>query len=281
MRPNQQESIMDTNAPSKPAAKPAGSSGFRSETVTHVTHWTDRLFSFRTTRDPGFRFISGQFAMLGLEVDGKPLLRAYSMASAHHEEELEFFSIKVQDGQLTSRLQHLREGDQVLMGRKATGTLVQDSLTAGTTLYLLATGTGIAPFVSIIKDPETYDRFEHVVFVHGCRSVADLAYTNQVLATLRADEHMGELVAEKLLYLPTVTREAFATTGRISTLLRSGQLAEAVGLPPIDVARDRMMLCGSPAMLTEVTGLLIERGFAEGSHSSPGQFVVEKAFVEK
>jgi ferredoxin--NADP+ reductase len=259
----------------------AGTSALRRETVTQVRHWTDRLFSFRTTRDPGFRFTSGQFAMVGIEVAGRPLLRAYSMASAHHEPELEFFSIKVADGMLTSRLQHLREGDEILMGRKATGTLVQDSLTAGTTLFLLATGTGVAPFVSIVKDPETYDRFRHIVFVHGCRHVQDLAYTDHVLAALRDDEHMGEVVRDQLRYLPTVTREPFTTNGRISTLLQSGQLPSALGLPPLDPASDRLMLCGSPAMLSEVTGLLTARGFAEGSHSRPGQFVVEKAFVEK
>lgn len=262
-------------------SKDATISALRTETVTAVTHWTDRLFSFRTTRDPGFRFTSGQFAMVGLTVDGRNLLRAYSMASAHHEPELEFFSIKVADGPLTSRLQHLRQGDAILMGRKATGTLVQDSLTAGSTLFLLATGTGVAPFVSIVKDPETYDRFRRIVFVHGCRHVADLAYTDRVLADLRADEHMGEMAREQLLYMPTVTREPFATTGRISTLLRSGQLPAALGLPPLDPAGDRVMLCGSPAMLAEVTGLLTGLGFAEGSHSRPGQFVVEKAFVEK
>ena len=249
-------------------------SNTNTETVLGVRHWTDTLFSFRTTRDPSFRFLSGQFAMIGLEVGGKPLMRAYSMACAHYDPELEFFSIKVQDGPLTSRLQRVQPGDTILVGRKAVGTLVQDSLTPGRTLYLLGTGTGLAPFVSVIKDPEVYDRFEHVVLVHGCRFVAELAYGEDVVRGVEDDEMLGELVRGKLLYYPTVTREPFRHRGRITALLGDGVLPADLGLPPLDVANDRAMLCGSPDFLTE-------RGFTEGSHSQAGEFVVEKAFVEK
>ena len=256
-------------------------SAFHTETVTGVRHWTDHLFSFTTTRDPSFRFLNGQFAMIGLQVNGKPLLRAYSMASANYEERLEFFSIKVADGPLTSRLQHLKEGDPVLIGRKATGTLVQDSLTPGETVYLLGTGTGLAPFASIVKDPEVYDRFRHVVLVHGCRTVAELGYGEEIVRSLPENEHIGDLVRDKLLYYPTVTREPFRNRGRITELLASGKLPADLGLSALDPRTDRLMLCGSPAMLQDVTVLLDERGFTEGSHSRPGQYVIEKAFVEK
>ena len=216
-------------------------SNLLAETVTGVRHWTDTLFSFTATRDPAFRFLSGQFTMIGMEVDGKPLLRAYSMASAQWDEQLEFFSIKVPDGPLTSRLQHLKPGDPLLVGRKAVGTLVQDSLTPGRTLYLLGTGTGLAPFASIIRDPDVYDRFERIVLVHGCREVAE-----------PKDELMGELVRDKLLYYPTVTREPFRNRGRITTLLETNKLTADLGLDPIDPAGDRMMLCGSPAFLADM-----------------------------
>ena len=256
-------------------------SNLNTETVLDVRHWTPSLFSFRTTRDPSFRFLSGQFAMIGLDLNGKPLLRAYSMASAHYEEELEFFSIKVPDGPLTSHLQHLRPGDAILVGRKATGTLVQDSLTPGRTLYLLGTGTGLAPFVSIIKDPDVYDRFEHVVLVHGCRQIAELTYGEKIVQALPENELIGDIVRGKLLYYPTVTREPFRNHGRITNLLATDKLPCDLGLPPLSVADDRLMLCGSPAMLADMTGLLRDRGFTEGSHSVPGEYVVEKAFVER
>ncbi len=254
---------------------------FNSETILSVQHWTDRLFSFTTTRDPGFRFINGQFTMIGLEIEGRPLLRAYSMCSANHEDRLAFFSIKVPDGPLTSRLQHLREGDALLVGRKPVGTLVQDSLLPGRTLYLLGTGTGIAPFVSIIKDPDVYDRFATIVLVHGCREVAELGYGAQVVETLRNDEVFGPLAEAQLRYYPTVTREAFRNTGRISTLMATGKLQDDLGLPPLDPAADRVMLCGSPDMLNDLSTLLTARGFTEGSHAASGEFVIEKAFVEK
>jgi ferredoxin--NADP+ reductase len=239
------------------------------------------LFSFTATRDPSFRFISGQFTMIGLEVDGRPLLRAYSMCNAHHEENLEFFSIKVASGALTSRLQHLREGDTILVGRKPTGTLVQHNLLPGKILYLLGTGTGLAPFMSIIKDPETYELYERIVLVHGCREVAELGYGELVVNRLMEDEFFGEIARQKLLYYPTVTREVFRNTGRITTLLESGKLRSDLGLPPLDLASDRVMLCGSPEMLKDLNGLLKARGFVEGNHIEAGHYVIEKAFVEK
>ncbi len=256
-------------------------SNFYSETVLSVRHWTDTLFSFTATRDPSFRFISGQFTMIGLEVDGRPLLRAYSMCNAHHEENLEFFSIKVASGALTSRLQHLREGDTILVGRKPTGTLVQHNLLPGKILYLLGTGTGLAPFMSIIKDPETYELYERIVLVHGCREVAELGYGELVVNRLMEDEFFGEIARQKLLYYPTVTREVFRNTGRITTLLESGKLRSDLGLPPLDLASDRVMLCGSPEMLKDLNGLLKARGFVEGNHIEAGHYVIEKAFVEK
>ena len=251
------------------------------ERVLSVCHWTDSLFSFTATRDSSFRFRNGQFTMLGIEIDGRPLLRAYSMASANYEERLEFFSIKVPDGPLTSRLQRIREGDAILIGRKATGTLVQDNLLPGTTLYLLATGTGLAPFASIVKDPETYDRFDKVVLVHGCRQVAELAYGETLINQLPRNEFFGDVVREKLVYYPTVTREPFHNRGRITDLIASGALFRDTGQPPLDVACDRLMLCGSPPMLADLRTLLVERGFSEGNHSEPGHFVIEKAFVER
>ncbi|MFG1209582.1 ferredoxin--NADP reductase [Xanthobacter flavus] len=256
-------------------------SNFNEETVTSVHHWTDNLFSFTCTRDPGLRFLNGQFTMIGLLVDGKPLLRAYSMASANYEEELQFFSIKVQNGPLTSRLQHLKVGDKILVGRKPTGTLVQDSLLPGKRLYLLSTGTGLAPFLSVVKDPEAYDRFEKVILIHGTRTVAELAYDAYLTKTLPNDEILGEEVKAKLVYYPTVTREPFRNQGRITDLITSGKLVADLGLPVMSPEEDRLMLCGSPQMLKDVVDLLESRGFAEGSQSAPGHYVIEKAFVER
>ena len=256
-------------------------SNFNEETVTSVHHWTDNLFSFTCTRDPGLRFLNGQFTMIGLRVDGKPLLRAYSMASANYEEELQFFSIKVQNGPLTSRLQHLKVGDKILVGRKPTGTLVQDSLLPGKRLYLLSTGTGLAPFLSVVKDPEAYDRFEKVILIHGTRTVAELAYDEYLTKTLPDDEILGEEVKAKLVYYPTVTREPFRNQGRITDLITSGKLFSDLGMPVMSPEEDRLMLCGSPAMLKDVVELLESRGFTEGSQSAPGHYVIEKAFVER
>jgi ferredoxin--NADP+ reductase len=256
-------------------------SGFMQERVLDVRHWTDELFSFSTTRNPSFRFQNGQFTMIGLEVDGRPLLRAYSMASANHEDQLEFFSIKVPDGPLTSRLQHVQPGDPIFVSRKATGTLVLDNLLPGRHLYLLGTGTGLAPFLSIVKDPETYERFEHVVLLHGCRQVSELAYGEGIVGELPKDEFLGGLVAPKLIYYPTVTREPFRNRGRITDLIASAKLFEEVGLEPIDPDLDRLMLCGSPRMIADTRRLLDERGFVEGHHGGPGHYVIEKAFVER
>jgi len=256
-------------------------SAFYREKVLSVRHWTDTLFSFTATRDTAFRFQNGQFAMIGLEVDGRPLMRAYSMASANHEDELEFFSIKVADGPLTSRLQKIREGDIILVGRKATGTLVADNLIPGRRLLLLSTGTGLAPFASLIKDPDVYDKFESIVLVHGCRQVSELAYGEELVAKLHDDEIFGPLLAEKLIYYPTVTREPFRNRGRITDLITSEQLFNDIGQSPLDIADDRIMMCGSPAMLEELRQMFEARGFVEGSHGEPGHFVIEKAFVER
>jgi ferredoxin--NADP+ reductase len=250
------------------------------EQVTDVHHWTDNLFSFKTTRDPGFRFKSGYFTMIGLEQEGRPLLRAYSMASAHYEEELEFFSIKVPDGPLTSRLQHLAVGDEILVNNKATGTLVEDNLLPGKHLYLIATGTGLAPFLSIIRDPEIYENFDKVILTHGCRFVDELAYRDIITNHLPNNEYFGDLIREKLVYYPTVTREKFQTNGRLTDLLRLGRLAKDVGLPPLNPADDRFMICGSPSMLKELTSLLDGAGFRETRNGEIGHYVVERAFVE-
>jgi ferredoxin--NADP+ reductase len=256
-------------------------SALNREQVLSVRHWTDTLFSFTTTRDASFRFQSGQFAMMGLEVEGRPLLRAYSMASAHYEDNLEFFSIKVPDGPLTSRLQNIREGDTILVGRKATGTLILDNLLPGSRLLLLSTGTGLAPFVSLVKDPDVYERYESIVLVHGCRQVSELAYGEEVVERLRNDEIFGEMLDGKLHYYPTVTREPFRNRGRITDLISSGKLFDDIGQDRLSVETDRVMLCGSPAMLEDLRVMFEAEGFSEGNHSEPGHFVVEKAFVER
>ena len=263
------------------AAAPKIPAAFHGETVTWVHHWTDRLFSFRCTRNEGFRFVAGQFAMIGLMVEGKPLVRAYSMVSAPWEEGLEFLSIKVQRGPLTSRLQHVKPGDTVLIGRKPTGTLLTENLLPGRTLWLFSTGTGIAPFMSLIREPEVYDRFERVVLAHTVRQVDELAYRNLISQELHEHELLGELVAGKLLYYPSVTREVFQTQGRITALVESGRIFDDLGLPPLSPESDRVMLCGSEAMNADVSALLEARGFAEGSNHEPGSYVVEKAFVTK
>ncbi|PLZ02298.1 ferredoxin--NADP(+) reductase [Burkholderia sp. WAC0059] len=254
-------------------------SNLTTQTVLSVHHWTDTLFSFTCTRDPGLRFENGQFTMVGLEVDGKPLIRAYSMASANYEEHLEFLSIKVQDGPLTSRLQHLKVGDQVLIGKKPTGTLMADNLVPGKTLWLLSTGTGLAPFMSIIKDPDVYDRYEKVVLTHTCRFVDELAYKEYISEDLRNHEYLGEIVREKLLYYPTVTRETFQNRGRITELIETKKLFADLNVEPFSAKNDRVMLCGSPHMLRDTRELLDNLGFREGSNNEPGHYVVEKAFV--
>jgi ferredoxin/flavodoxin---NADP+ reductase len=252
---------------------------FHTETVLEVRHWTDRLFSFRTTRAPSFRFQSGQFTMMGLEVDGKPLTRAYSMACAHYDDTLEFFSIKVPDGPLTSRLQHLKAGDRILVGRKAVGTLLFDSLLPGKRLWLLSTGTGLAPFLSIVQDPEAYERYEQVILFHGVRQSEELAYAEFIEEHLPKHELIGEMAANQLVYYPSVTRESAKNQGRITDLIRSGKIFADLGLPLFSPENDRIMLCGSPEMLAETKDLLKSMGFEEGSHSKAGHFVVERAFV--
>ncbi|HEY4251609.1 MAG TPA: ferredoxin--NADP reductase [Roseomonas sp.] len=268
---------MNQIAPEKPAIPAA----YFGERVLSVHHWTDRLFSFRTSRDPTLRFRAGEFAMIGLMVNGKPLVRAYSLASAPWQEELEFLSIKVQDGPLTSRLQHIQPGDTVLIGKKPVGTLVLDNLAPGKTLWLVATGTGLAPFLSLIREPEAYDRFERIVVSHTVRDVAELAYRDFIGRELAEDALLGELVAGKLIYYPSVTREAFPVQGRITALIESGRIFADLGLPPLDPAHDRVMLCGSEAMNADMKALLEARGFEEGANNRPASFVVEKAFVTK
>ncbi len=251
------------------------------ETVTAVHHWNDTLFSFRTTRDPGFRFKNGHFTMIGLQLEDRPLLRAYSIASANYEEEMEFFSIKVPDGPLTSKLQRLKVGDKILVSRKPTGTLVADNLLPGRNLWLLSTGTGLAPFMSIIKDPDIYERFDKVILTHGVRHVSELAYADYISAELPQNEFFGDLVKDKLLYYPTVTREPFRNQGRLTDLLATGKLEADLGLAPISVEHDRFMLCGSPAMLKDLTELLDQRGFRESRQGEVHEYVIERAFVEK
>jgi ferredoxin--NADP+ reductase len=251
------------------------------ERVLSVHHWTDTLFSFTCTRDPSFRFKSGQFTMIGLPVDGRPLLRAYSMVSGHWEETLEFLSIKVPDGPLTSRLQHMKVGDTVLIGRKPVGTLLTDSLLPGRNLYMLATGTGLAPFMSLIRDPDTYEHYERVIVVHGCRNKGELAYDHLISTELPHHELLGELVRDKLMYYPTVTREVFRHQGRVTDLMFTGKLQADLGLAPIDREHDRIMLCGSPGLLADYGVWLKDGNWLEGSNSVRGQYVIEKAFVEK
>ena len=256
------------------------SSKYQHETVTSVHHWNETLFSFTTTRDPGFRYKNGFFTMIGLEGETRPLVRAYSMVSANHEEQLEFFSIKVQDGALTSRLQHLQVGDKVLVGAKPTGTLVAENLLAGKHLYLFGTGTGLAPFMSIIKDPEVYDLYDKIILVHGVRYISELAYQQYITRELPEHEFLGEYVAGKLLYYPTVTREPYRYNGRITDLLISGRMQKDLGLPALSVDADRFMLCGSPSMLKDTCGILDSMGFTEARHGDQGHYVIERAFVE-
>ncbi|MBU4610822.1 ferredoxin--NADP reductase [Achromobacter sp. GG226] len=255
---------------------------FNTERVLSVHHWNDTLFSFKTTRDPALRFHNGHFVMIGLEVNGKPLMRAYSIASANYEENLEFLSIKVQDGPLTSRLQHLKEGDEILVSRKPVGTLVADDLNPGKNLFLFGTGTGLAPFMSIVKDPEVYERFEKVILVHGVRWVSELAYADFLQEELPGNEFFGDVVRDKLVYYPTVTREEFRNRGRITDLIKSGKLCQDIGLPALNPETDRAMLCGSPHMLADVSALLDGLGFkVSPGTGQPGDYVVERAFVEK
>ncbi len=250
------------------------------QTVTSVQHWTDSLFSFRVTRPASLRFRSGEFVMIGLlKDDGRPLLRAYSIASPNWDDELEFYSIKVADGPLTSRLQHIEPGDQIILRPKPVGTLVHDALLPGKRLYMFSTGTGIAPFASLVRDPETFDKFDQVILTHTCRDVADLAYGRELIEGLTNDPLIGEMVEGKLLYYPTTTREHSPRMGRITTHLRDGTLARELGLPPISAETDRAMVCGSMGLNTDMKQILEEAGLSEGANSEPAEYVVEKAFV--
>jgi len=252
------------------------------ERVLTVRHWTDTQFTFTTTRDRGLRFENGQFVMVGLAVAERPLLRAYSIASANHEEHLEFLSIKMPDGPLTSRLQHVRAGDEILVSRKPTGTLVLQDLRPGKRLYLLSTGTGAAPFMSVIKDPEVYERFEHIVFVHGVRWARETAVVRHQIEMLRTHELLGAGVRARLRYHPAVTREPHANRGRLTTLIEAGRLARDLGLPVLDPALDRVMVCGSQAMLTDTCALLDARGFTLSPHiGAAGDYLIERAFVTR
>ncbi|MBL8565382.1 MAG: ferredoxin--NADP reductase [Hyphomicrobiaceae bacterium] len=257
-------------------------SNFNEETVLSVHHWTDTLFSFTTSRTPSFRFENGQFTMMGITNEtGRPLVRAYSMVSTNYDDKLEFLSIKVPDGPLTSRLQHIVPGDRILVSKKPTGTLLIDNLEPGRNLYLFSTGTGLAPFMSIVRDPETYARFEKVILVHGCRHIAELAYGELISRELPDNEFIGDMVRGQLIYYPTVTREPFENRGRITDIVENGRLFSDISLPVMEPSADRAMLCGSPQMLDSMTALLETRGFVEGSSGKPGQYVIEKAFVER
>ncbi|MGE5546346.1 MAG: ferredoxin--NADP reductase [Solirubrobacterales bacterium] len=257
------------------------SSNLLEKTVLDVQHWTDTLFTLKLSRDPGFRFDNGQFAMIGLMVDGRPLMRAYSMVSANYEEHLEFLSIKVPNGPLTSRLQHVKPGDTILVNKKTTGTLILDNLLPGKRLYLLATGTGLAPFLSIVKDPETYERYDQIILTHTVRHVRDLVYEDFLRRELPANDFFGDAAREKLAYYPTVTREPFPTQGRITDLAKSGKLFADLKVPAFDPESDRVMICGNPQMMNEMADHLDSQGFTQGSHAGAGHYVIEKAFAEK
>jgi len=251
------------------------------EKVIDVHHWSDTLFTIKTTRDRSLRFRNGEFAMMGMEVNGRPLMRAHTMASSQYEDHLEFYSIKVQHGDLTTRLQHIKEGDHLLVSKKPTGTLLWDRLKPGKHLYLLSTGTGLAPFLSIIKDPEVYEHFEKVILVHGCRYINELTYQRLITHELMHNEYFGNSVKEKLIYYPAVTREPFKNYGRITSLLETGKLIEDIGTPALNVEDDRFMLCGSPSMLKSLTEILIDLGFSETRRNDLGEYVIERAFIEK
>ncbi len=269
--------VSETAAADKPVVNPKLASV---EKVLSVHHYTDRLFKFRTTRPQTFRFRSGEFVMIGLlQEDGRPLLRAYSVASPNWDEELEFFSIKVPDGPLTSKLQKIQPGDDILLGKKPTGTLVLDALTPGKRLYMFSTGTGFAPFASLMRDPETYEKFEEVIITHTCRQVDELAYSRELAEGLINDPLIGEMAQGKLRLYTTCTREEHAHMGRITDLIESGKLFSDLGVPPLDPATDRGMICGSMEMIKDTAARLEKAGLTEGSNNAPAEFVIEKAFA--
>jgi len=250
------------------------------QTVTSVTHWTDSLFSFRLTRPQSLRFRSGEFVMIGLPDDtGKPILRAYSIASPSWDDELEFYSIKVADGPLTSRLQHIQPGEPVILRPKPVGTLVLDALAPGRRLFMMATGTGIAPFASLLRDPETYEKFDEIILTHTCRNAAELAYGKQLVEALPGDPLVGEEVSAKVKYYPTTTRESSANQGRITDLITSGKFVADLGIPSFAAETDRVMICGSMGFNLDMRAIFSDLKFVEGSNSRPADFVLEKAFV--
>ena len=253
--------------------------GVFAETVTYVRHYTDRLFGFRMTRPAAFRFRSGEFVMIGLPNAEKPVFRAYSIASPSWDEELEFFSIKVPGGPLTEHLQKIRPGDTVLMRKKPTGTLVNDALLPGERLWLFSTGTGIAPFASLIRDPETYEKFGRVILCHTCRLTAELAYGYETVETAKGDPLVGEETSARLTHYATTTRDQTERMGRITDLITSGKLCADLGLPALDLAVDRAMICGSMDFLKATKALLDAAGLTEGANNRPGEYVVERAFV--
>jgi ferredoxin--NADP+ reductase len=260
------------------------------QTVTQVKHWTDRLFSFRVTRPASMRFRSGEFVMIGLmQTDPKtgkekPLLRAYSIASPAWDEELEFYSIKVQDGPLTSRLQHIQPGDQIILRPKPVGTLVHDALLPGKRLWLFATGTGIAPFASLLREPQTYEDYDEVILTHTCRELGELTYGAELIADIRSDEMLADLMGEgfheKLRYYPTTTREESPKMGRITDLMRKGEVFADLGVPELRPETDRAMVCGNLAFNLEIKEMLEGYGLEEGANSDPKHYVVEKAFLD-
>lgn len=250
------------------------------EEVLDVKHWTDELFWFRLTRPMSFRFRSGEFVMLGLMVDEKPLLRAYSVASPSWDEALDFYSIKVQDGPLTSRLQNIQKGDKVLLGKKPTGTLVLDALTPGKRLYLFSTGTGFAPWASLLREPETFEKFEEVIVTHTCRRADDLGYSKSIIDALPEDPLIGDVAPERVRYYATTTREETARMGRITTLIENGKLFDDLGVDKLNPETDRVMICGSMDMLADTRALVEAAGLEEGANNAPGSYVVEKAFAQ-
>ncbi|WP_342804914.1 ferredoxin--NADP reductase [Alteromonas sp. M12] len=263
------------------------------EQVTHVHHWNDSLFTFKTTRQKSLTFENGQFIMIGLEVEGKPLMRAYSIASANYEDELEFFSIKVPDGALTSKLQMIQTGDEVMLSTRPTGTLVSGYLMPGKHLYLLCTGTGLAPFMSIIRDPDIYEQFDKIILVHGVREVSELAYQTEIEYDLPNNPYFGDLVKQKLLYYPTVTREKYQYNslktedglkphqGRITHLLATNELTQNLNMPNVNPDNDRFMMCGNDAMLQDLMQMLNQQGFTKATSRKQGHYVIEQAFIEK
>lgn len=275
----QQVEVAEGSAPVVQPAFPIPANVF-AETVTEVQHYTDRLFKFRITRPASFRFRSGEFVMIGLPNAERPVYRAYSVASPSWDEEVEFYSIKVPDGPLTEHLQKIKVGDTVLMRKKPTGTLVNDALLPGKRLYMFSTGTGIAPFASLIRDPETYEKFDQVILTHTCREIAELKYGEELAELCKSDPLIGEFAAEKLIHYTSVTREPFPRTGRITDLMTSGKLFEDLGVPPICPENDRGMICGSMAMINDTKAVLESFGLEEGSNARPSTYVVERAFVD-